>query len=50
MKKIAPVADSNAKDDQELLHSNAEDGTCISQCLTSMHATTCVSINTSTVS
>ena len=35
---------SNAKDDQELLHSNAEDGTCISQCLTSMHATTCVSI------
>ena len=26
------------------MHSNAEDGTCISQCLRSMHATTCVSI------
>ena len=34
----------NAKDGQELLHSNAKDGTCIPQCLTSMHATTCVSI------
>ena len=35
---------SDAKDDQELLHSNTEDGICISQCLTSMYATTCVSV------
>ena len=38
------ILHSNAKDGQKLLHSNAKDSACISQCLTSMRATTCVSI------